>query len=83
MMYNPYNWKINKENEEPKPAMTYECVLNELGYVCTELDIKKIEHEKLLKDLEDLKIKIDKINKDIVGLEEKRVYLINDLSSHP
>lgn len=55
MMYNPYNWKIVKEKK------THKCILDELGIVCAELELAKMELkdvEKRISDLEDKKASI-------------------------
>ena len=73
-MYNPYNWKMHKKEDipKPKPTLIYNCALEELGYVSMELDLKKLEQIKLKKALEE-------VNEEIVQLERKKVNLFNKL----
>ena len=76
--YNPYNWKIDKKRDivKSKPQLIYNCVLNELGYVCTELDIIRLRHANLKKELEE-------VEREMIRLEDEKLSLIKQLAEHP
>lgn len=78
MMYNPYNWKIKKTNIMGDPSIIDEkiekrernCILEDLGALCAEIELKKIEKENLNR-------KIKEIEKIIMKLEEEKMNLLN------
>ena len=72
-MYNPYNWKIEKEK---KNKLESKCILDELGCISTELDISRLKQSRL-------KERLNKVNDEIIFLEEKKLYLIKKLAEHP
>lgn len=76
--YNPYNWKIHKKEEIPKPRMplVHNCILDELGFVCTELDMVRLQHAELKKNLEE-------VERELIRLEDKKLSLIKQLAEHP
>ena len=84
MKYNPYNWKINSKKErcemcdefykeEVVPIKT-NCILNELGSICAEIELKRIECLEKEKEIQDL-------NKELISLEQKKLSIIQILSS--
>ena len=86
MKYNPYGWKIiSKENkcdefyQDLTKVDPTDCVLNELGRVCSILFFKNQEYNDLDKEIRDLKKKIHELNEEILELEEKKFNLINKL----
>lgn len=72
-MYNPYNWTIEKEK---KSEIESKCILDELAYISTELDISRLKQSRL-------KERLNKVNDEIIFLEEKKLYLIKKLAEHP
>ena len=72
-MYNPYNWTIEKEK---KSEIESKCILDELTYISTELDISRLKQSRL-------KERLNKVNDEIIFLEEKKLYLIKKLAEHP
>ena len=82
MMYNPYNWNIrSKKEKEEDVEMKMDvypgkigcvCILDELTFICHEIEILSLERKKL-------KEKINDCDKMIVDYEKKRVELINKL----
>lgn len=72
-MYNPYNWKIEKEK---KNEIESKCILDELGYVSTELDISRLKQSRL-------KERLNKVNEEIIFLEDRKLSLIKQLAEHP
>lgn len=80
-MYNPYNWNIRKKEEKlknlaPEPQLVYNCVLNELGFTCTKLDMIRLQHAELKKNL-------DEVERELVRLEDRKLSLIKQLAEHP
>ena len=77
-MYNPYNWKMYKREDipKPRPELVYNCVLNELGYISTELDMARLKHIDLKKELKE-------VEEEMIRLEDRKLYLINQLAKHP
>lgn len=71
-MYNPYNWKIQKKMSSESNL----CVLSELGYVSTELDMLRLKHIDLKKELEE-------VEKEMIRLEDRKLSLIKQLAEHP
>ena len=79
MRYNPYGWKIIKKEENCDEVYTNllkinstDCILNELGRVCTQLYFKKEEFN-------DIKKKYHEVEKEILDLEEKKINIITKL----
>lgn len=73
MKYNPYNWGITKAKTPiPRPTLIHNCVLDELGYVCTELDLVKLEEKKLQMD-------IIENEKKKLRLQKRKEYLLEKL----
>ena len=75
--YNPYNWNIRaiekKMNMPVFPgSMIYNCVLDELGHVCTELDMAKLHRSELKNELDDLESRI-------CFLEDRKLTLIKKM----
>lgn len=69
-MYNPYNWKIVKRDDDIKMGMNMpifpgemtrksSCILNELALVSFKRDLKNIEVTKILEEINNLKSEID------------------------
>ena len=83
-MYNPYNWKINKswkmkksdERILPNNRSKCICVLDELTYICSELDSARLKQNMLDKEL-------SIVNEEVMDLERKKISLIEELASHP
>lgn len=79
-MYNPYNWKIEKNDSEcvpaPEPQLLKNCVLNEFIATCTKLDMIRLLHA-------DLKKSLDDIEAEMIKLEEKKISLLNEMGEHP
>lgn len=72
-MYNPYNWKIEKEK---KNEIESKCILDELAYISTELDISRLKQSRL-------KERLNKVNDEIIFLEDRKLSLIKQLAEHP
>ena len=72
-MYNPYNWKIEKEK---KNEIESKCILDELTYISTELDISRLKQSRL-------KERLNKVNDEIIFLEDRKLSLIKQLAEHP
>lgn len=75
--YNPYNWKIVKDNNV-KPftqcnPSDFACILDELSRICNELDLLEIEEDKL---------RVDLINaeKKKLSLRQRKDYLLKLMS---
>lgn len=81
MKYNPYNWKINSKEKkcdefykEEKIPMKTKCILDELGNVCAEIELKRMRC--LEKERE-----IQALNEELISLEQKKLSIIQILSS--
>ena len=72
-MYNPYNWTIEKEK---KNEIESKCILDELAYISTELDISRLKQSRL-------KERLNKVNDEIIFLEDRKLSLIKQLAEHP
>ena len=70
MMYNPYNWKINKK--KPKK----ECILEQICQIANEIELKKYEKNKKRKEMSKT---LNEYNHEILKLEHKKTQLINML----
>lgn len=79
MMYNPYNWNVNKiksDSELDMPIypgpMVYNCILDELGKVSNELEMTRLKYLELKRDFK-------KTEKRLNMLEDRRNMLIKKM----
>ena len=75
--YNPYNWKIVKNNNV-KPFVQcnpndFDCILDELSRICNELDLLEIKEDKLRVDLIN-------VEKEKLSLRKRKDYLLKLMS---
>lgn len=78
-MYNPYGWKIVKKEQscdefyrDLTKIQPTDCILNELGRICTQIYFKKEQYKKLKDEAHD-------VEKEILELEKKKVDIINKI----
>lgn len=77
-MYNPYNWKIQESKKKvdmkmpvyPGP-MFFECILDELGRVSNELEMTRLEYERLKKDFEEAEEHLENLERRKFTLIQK------------
>ena len=91
-MYNPYNWNIrtitskdvsHDKLKTPKPQVVYNCILDELGNIGNDLDAARIDRIEIESKMNSLKKELEECNKEIIRLEQRKVYLINKLAETP
>lgn len=74
-MYNPYNWNIKNKFEEEE-CVTPKCILTELTEIFALLDIARLRNDELRREIE-------KNDRTIVDLEDRKLHLLNVIMTKP
>ena len=75
-MYNYYNWTITKKKNKEEECVTPKCILTELTEIFALLDIARLRNNELRREIE-------KNDRTIVDLEDRKLHLLNVIMTQP